>query len=44
MVVDLVKDLSGNTAKAAKHLEKPEAIVKMALAYAKPTQRRLPRA
>jgi len=34
MVVDLVNDLGGNTAKAAKRLEKPEAIVKMALAYA----------
>jgi hypothetical protein len=34
MVVDLVKDLCGNTAKAAKRLEKPEPIVKMALAYA----------
>jgi hypothetical protein len=34
MVVDLVKDLDGNTSKAAKRLEKPEAIVKMALAYA----------
>ncbi len=34
MVVDLVKDLRGNTAKAAKRMEKPEAIVKMALAYA----------
>ncbi len=34
MIVDLVKDLNGNTAKAAKRLEKPEAIIKMALAYA----------
>ncbi len=34
MVVDLVKDLNGNIAKAAKRMEKPEAIVKMALAYA----------
>jgi len=34
MVVDLVKDLGGNTVKAAKRLEKPEAIVKMALTYA----------
>ncbi len=34
MVVDLVKDLDGNTAKAAKRLEKPEPVVKMALAYA----------
>ena len=34
MVVDLVKDLGGNTAKAAKRLEKPEPVVKMALAYA----------
>jgi hypothetical protein len=34
MVVDLVKDLGGNTSKAARRLEKPEAIVKMALAYA----------
>ena len=34
MVVELVKDLGGNTSKAAKRLEKPEAIVKMALAYA----------
>ena len=34
MVVDLVKDLDGNTAKAAKRMEKPEAVVKMALAYA----------
>jgi len=35
MVVDLVKDLDRNTSKVAKRLEKPEAIVKMALAYAK---------
>jgi hypothetical protein len=34
MVVDLVKDLGGRTAEAAKRLEKPEAVVKMALAYA----------
>ena len=34
MGVDLVKDLSGNTAKAAKQMEKPEPVVKMALAYA----------
>jgi uncharacterized protein (DUF433 family) len=34
MVVDLVNDLGGNTAKAAKRLEKPEPVVKMALAYA----------
>jgi uncharacterized protein (DUF433 family) len=34
MVVDLVKDLGGNTSKAAKRLEKPEPVVKMALAYA----------
>ena len=34
MVVDLVKDLDGNTLKAAKRLEKPVAVVKMALAYA----------
>jgi len=34
MVVDLVRDLGGNTSKAAKRLEKPEPIVKMALAYA----------
>lgn len=34
MVVDLVKDFRGNTAKAAKRLEKPEPVVKMALAYA----------
>ena len=34
MVVDLTKDLRGNTAKAAKRIEKPEAVVKMALAYA----------
>lgn len=35
MVVDLVKDLGGTTAKAAKRLEKPEPVVKMAIAYAK---------
>ena len=34
MVVDLVEDLGGNTAKAAKRLEKPEPVVRMALAYA----------
>jgi len=34
MVVDLVTDLDGNTSKAAKRMEKPEAVVKMALAYA----------
>lgn len=34
MVVDLVKDLGGSTSKAAKRLEKPEAVLKMALAYA----------
>jgi hypothetical protein len=34
MVVDLVKDFGGDTRKAARRLEKPEAIVKMALAYA----------
>jgi len=34
MVVDLVKDLAGNTSKAAKRLEKPEPVVKAALAYA----------
>jgi hypothetical protein len=34
MVVDLVKDFGGNTAKAAQRMEKPEAIVKMALVYA----------
>ena len=34
MVVDLVRDLGGDTSKAAKRLEKPEAVVKMALAYA----------
>jgi hypothetical protein len=34
MVVDLVNDLGGNTGKAAKRLEKPEPVVKMALAYA----------
>ncbi|MGA2660529.1 MAG: hypothetical protein ABSH34_23765 [Verrucomicrobiota bacterium] len=34
MVVDLVKDLGGNTSKAAKRLEKPEPVVRMALAYA----------
>ena len=31
MVVDLVKDLGGNTSKAGKRLEKPESVVKMAL-------------
>jgi hypothetical protein len=34
MVVDLVKELGGNTRTAAKRLEKPEAVVRMALAYA----------
>jgi hypothetical protein len=34
MVVDLVKDLGGSTAKAAQRMEKPEPIVRMALAYA----------
>jgi len=34
MVVDLVKDLGGSFAKAAKRTEKPEAVVKLALAYA----------
>ena len=34
MVVELVKDLDGDTAKAAQRLEKPEALVKMALSYA----------
>ncbi len=34
MVVDLVKDLGGNTTKAAQRMDKPEPVVKMALAYA----------
>ena len=34
MIVDLVKDLDGNMSKAARRLEKPEPVVKMALAYA----------
>ena len=34
LVVDLVKDLKGDMSKAAERLQKPEAIVKMALAYA----------
>lgn len=34
MVVNLVKDLGGNTAKAAKRLQKPEPVLNMALAYA----------
>ena len=34
MVVDLVKDLGGNTVKAAKRLEKPEPVVRVALDYA----------
>ena len=34
MVVDLVKDLGGHTARAAKRMEKPEPVVKMALAFA----------
>lgn len=34
MVIDLVKDLGGSTGKAAKRVEKPEPIIKMALAYA----------
>jgi hypothetical protein len=34
MVADLVKDLGGNTVQAAKRLDKPEPIVKIALAYA----------
>jgi hypothetical protein len=34
MVVDLVADLSGDTSKAAKRLEKPEPVVKEAIAYA----------
>ena len=38
MVVDLVEDLGGNTAKAAKRLEKPEAVIRMVLAYAETYQ------
>lgn len=34
MLVDLVKDLGGNTSKAAKRLEKPKPVVELALAYA----------
>jgi hypothetical protein len=35
MIADLLDELSGNTAAAAKHMRKPAALVRMALAYAK---------
>jgi uncharacterized protein (DUF433 family) len=34
MIVDLVRELGGDTAAAARHLRKPEPLVRMALAYA----------
>lgn len=35
MIAQLVEECAGETAAAAKHLQRPEALVKMALAYAK---------
>jgi uncharacterized protein (DUF433 family) len=34
LIVDLVKDYSGDVAAAAKHMNRPSALVKMALRYA----------